>query len=117
MKLIAASDNYLEKDIKVEIAKIKNQESELIKKKQYYEDISRKEEFEKRKVSEIDKAFALFTGIIDNPDFKLKKAIINILVDKIAVYPYDEKENKRLGEINYNFNKKDVYINKLSLKH
>ncbi len=115
VKLIAASDNYLEKDIRVEIAKIKHEEEKLIEKKKYYDDISRKEEFEKKKVSEIDKAFVLFTGMINNPDFKLKKAIINILVDKVVVHPYDEKDNKRLVEIHYSFNKKDVYINKLSL--
>ncbi len=115
VKLIAASNNYLEKDIRVEIAKIKHEEEKLIEKKKYYEDINRKEEFEKRKISEIDKAFALFTGMINNPDFKLKKAIINVLVDKIVVHQYDEKDNRRLVEIHYSFNKKDVYINKLSL--
>ena len=51
VKLITASNNYLEKDIKVEIAKIKNEESKLLEKKKYYEDISRKEEFEKRKAN------------------------------------------------------------------
>jgi len=115
VKLITAMDNYPEKDINVEIVKIKLEEEELHKKKQYYEDISKKEEFEKRKISEIDKAFELFTGKISSPDFKLKKAIINILVDKIAVHPYDEKENKRLVEIHYSFNKNDFNIIKSSL--
>lgn len=115
VKYIRNMNNFLEKEINIEITKMKNEEKELLEKKKYYEDISRKKEFEKRKASEIERALALFTGIIKKPTFKLKKEIINILVDKIIVHPYDEKENKRLVEIYYNFNKKGVYINKLSL--
>ena len=115
VSFLRVEDSYLEKDLKVEIAKIKLEEEELLKKKQYYEDISQKEEFEKRKISEIDKAFALFTGKVSSADFKLKKAIINILVDKIVVHPYDEKEDKRSVEIRYSFNKNDVVIIKSSL--
>lgn len=116
IKYIRSSDSCLEKDINVEIAKINKEESELLEKKEYYEEINRREEFEKKKVSEIEKVMTLFNDKIKNPDFKLKKGIIDILVDKIIVHPYDEKENKRLVEIYYSFNKKGVYINKLSLK-
>ena len=41
VKLIAASDNYLEKDIRVEIAKIKHEEEKLIEKKKYYDELER----------------------------------------------------------------------------
>ena len=111
---IKVGDNYLEKDIMVEVESLKQNEEKLVAEKNYYEDIKKKEEFEKRKISEIEKITSIFVDKIDNADFNLKKKIINIILDKIVVYPFDEDENKRIVEVYYNFNKKDVYIKKLS---
>ena len=114
LKFIKTGDNYLEKDIMVEVEKIKQEEEGLVKEKDYYEDIKKKEEFEKRKISEIEKVTSLFVDKIDNADFDLKKIIVNIMVDKIIVYPLNESEDMRNVEIYYNFNKKDSYIKKLT---
>ncbi len=69
---------------------------------------------EKRKVSGIDRILSLFVGKIENPDFKLKKEIINIMVNKVVVYPYKEGEDRRLVEIQYSFKKEGSVITKLS---
>jgi len=82
-----------------------------------YEELSKKEEFEKRKISEIERVLSLFISKIENPDSKLKKEIINILVDKVIVHLYKEGDDKRLVEIQYSFKKTGNVITKLSLKH
>ncbi len=114
IKFITASDNYIEKDIMVEIEQMKQKEEKLVKEKEHYEDIKKKEEFEKRKISEIEKVTSLFVDKIDNADLDLKKMIVSIMVDKIIVYPFNESEDARKVEIYYKFNKKDPYIKKLS---
>ena len=115
IKFIKNGDNYLEKDIIVEVEKLKKDEKRLMDEKDHYEDIKKKEEFEKRKISEIEKVTNLFVDKIDNADFGLKKKVINIMIEKIVVYPFDKSKDKRIVEIYYNFNKKDVVIIKSSL--
>ncbi len=115
IKFIRMGDDCLEANIKVEIEKIKNEELKLSEERKYYEELSKKEEFEKRKISEIEKVLTLFVDKIKNPDFKLKKEIINIMVDKVVVYPYKKGDDKRLVEIQYSFKKTGSVITKLSL--
>ena len=112
---IKTGDNYLEKDIKVEIEKMKSEGLNILEKRRHFEDLNKKDEFEKRKISEIKKVLDLFVDNIENPNFKLKKGIINIMVDKVVVYPYKEGDDKRLVEIQYSFKKTGSVITKLSL--
>jgi len=109
---IKAGDTYLVKDIKVEIEKMKNDELKMAEKRKHFEELSRKEEFEKRKILEIEKVFNLFTDKIKNPDFMLKKAIINIMVGKIIVHQQEDYGNKRIVEIQYNFKAEGSVITK-----
>lgn len=55
----------------------------------------------------------MFKRKIKSPSFELKKKIVDVMVDKIIIYPYWEKEDKRIVEICYSFNKKDSVIKKL----
>jgi hypothetical protein len=55
----------------------------------------------------------MFKRKIKSPSFELKKKIVDVMVDKIIIYPYWEKEDKRIAEICYSFNKKDSVIKKL----
>ena len=115
--LLCDSDDCLVIDLRIRIKKIENEKEKLLEERKYNEELSKKDEFEKRKISEIERVLCLFNKKIENPDSKLKKEIINILVDKVIVHPYKEGDDKRLVEIQYSFKKTGNVITKLSLKH
>lgn len=114
IKLIRFGDNYLEKDILVELEKIKNEEKTIIDELNYYNDLISNVEKQNQKVIEIEKLLSSFMDKIDNPDFKLKKEIVRLLLKEVIVYPKNLETKSRDVELNYCFNK-DIILTKLSL--
>ena len=113
IKMVRFGDNYLEKDILIEVEKIKNEENNILSELNYYEDMDKNIENEKSKAAEIEKILSLFIHKIKNPKPDIKGKIISMLVDKVIVYPKNDKDNREV-EIHYSFSK-DFYINKLAL--
>ena len=114
IKVIRLGENYLEKDIMVEIEKIKNEERIITEELEYYKDLATNVEKEHQKVLEIKKLSKSFIDKIDNPQFKLKKEIVRLLLIEVIVHPKNLETKTRDVEINYCFNK-DIIITKLSL--
>lgn len=113
VKYIRASGNFMEKDINVEIEKIKNEQVKLNEEISYYNELLKNKELENQKIIEIEKILSKFANLIDNTPFKLKKDIVRLLLNEVIVYPKNLQTKSRDVEISYQFNK-DI-ITKLSL--
>ncbi|GAH58108.1 unnamed protein product, partial [marine sediment metagenome] len=89
---------------------------ELLKMKKSIAHLIEEKDTEEDKINEIEKFLSLFKKEIENPTNKIKKGVINILVDKIFIYPNESKTNERKVEIYYNFSKEKGLVDKLSLR-
>ena len=114
VQAIRFGDNFLEKDIKVEIEMIKNETDKITEDLKYYKDLANNVEKQNQKAIEIEKSLTVFTDKIDNPPFHLKKEIMRMLLKEVIVHPKNLETNSRDVEISYHFSK-DKIITKLSL--
>lgn len=114
VKYIRVGEDFLEKDLLIEIEKIKNEECMLNSELNHYADLAKNNELKNQKFLEIEKYLLKYIHIIDNPPFSLRKEIVRMLLKEVIVHPKDTETKSRDVEINYYFNK-DIITTKLSL--
>ena len=96
-------NGYLEDNIEIEIEGLKKREEIQLKIIADHQDKDKQMKKEKHEISLIEQALIGMIDKIKNPEFKVKKQIINILLDKVIVYPSKSNKDERRVEIYYRF--------------
>ena len=108
-------DNPIVSNIKALFSKLKNEKNNLLEEIEVLNQLSRKKKDEVFKISEVEDMLKSLTDFINNPSQKNKQKIIDVLVDKVIVYPHMAGQEKREVKVYYSLSDKEGYYRKLAL--